>query len=161
MAKSTESGIGKVIVKGSIDPCRSASTMVVRGHVPVQRTAERIVPFSTDATMLAGDTSGSRTVNCFTVGQPPTATGPGLLNPKLRDGCINPGSVPTALSRNESSGAQGWTSSQSASSESGDSAMMLSVTHFFGNPEVDDGCPGAGHGCSKCTTTAQVQWRRH
>ena len=36
--------------------------MVGRGHVPVQRTAERHVCFSTEATMLAGDPSGSRTV---------------------------------------------------------------------------------------------------
>ena len=107
----------------------SSSTVVARGHEPVQRTAEHHVHFSTEATMLVGDHSGSRpTVS--TVGQPPTATGAGSLNPSLRDRCGIPGSVATVLSsRNgESSGTQGWTSSQSASSESSDTDMMLSVT---------------------------------
>ena len=59
-ARSTESGMGNVVVNGSIDPGRSPSTVVARGHVPVQRMAERHVHFSTEATMLTGDHSGSR-----------------------------------------------------------------------------------------------------
>ena len=79
-------------------------------HMSIQRTAHCHIHFSTEATMLAGDPSGSRTT-ISTVGQPPTATGPGLLSPSLRDRCVNPGSVLTALSRNgESSGAQEWAS---------------------------------------------------
>ena len=90
MARNTGSGMGTVIVKDSVDPGRSPSTVVARGHVPVQRTSERHMLFSTEATILAGDPSDSRTTGS-TVGQPPTATGAGSLNPSLRDGCVNPG----------------------------------------------------------------------
>ena len=131
VARSTESGMGNVVIKGSSDPGRSPATVVARGHVPVQRTAERHVHFSTEAIMLTGDHSGSR-ATVSTVDQPPTAIGAESLNPSLRDGCVNPGSVTTTLSsRNGELSTQEWTSSQSASSESGDIDMMLSVTRLL------------------------------
>ena len=131
MARSTESGMGNVVVKGSIDPGRSTSPVVAREHIASPENS-RVSHFSTEATVLAGDHSGSR-ANVSTVGQPPTATGAGSLNPSLRDQCVNPGSVATALSsRNgESSGTQEWKSSQIASTESGDTGMMLSVTRLL------------------------------
>ena len=58
---------------------RVLMTLVPRRHVPVQRTAECYVHFSTEATMLAEDHSGSG-ATVSTDGQPPTRTEAGSLN---------------------------------------------------------------------------------